>query len=154
MTIMHTYRARLKEGLKSVTLWWFISAFIATVLGALYLGKEAAIVNMAGTTIFAVFITLGVFIGARGPAEPTTINLASPKIPIEPSVDRPGAKPNLKPYSAFIETRGRHGTIVVVGKTKESAKRQIIEMFPDCKIMYFDEWLRDRNFIIRGKLDD
>lgn len=154
LTIMHTFRARVREGLKSVALWWVISALIATVIGALYLGKEAAVVNMVGTTIFAIFITLGVFIGARGPAESQTINMSSPKVPIEPSVDRPATQPVLKPYSAFIETRGRHGTIVIVGKSKESAKRQIIEMYPDCKIMFFDEWLRDRNFIVRGKLDD
>lgn len=157
---MHAYKIRLNSGLKSVALWWFLSAYVSCVLGAIFLGKEAAILNIVATSVFSVFLAIGVFIGAKNSDENEKINLKSTKMEpveklnqIDPCCTSPGPVA-LKPYSAYIQSRDKHGTIVLMAKSKEEAKRKIIERFPDCKMIHFDEWSRENNYIINGKLDD
>lgn len=154
---MHAYKTRLNSGLKSVALWWFLSAYTSCALGAVFLGKGAALLNIAVTTAFSVFLAIGVYIGAQTTDEQERINLRTAPVKkfnqIDPCCSSPGPTA-LKPYSAFIESRKKHGTIVLMAKSKEAAKRKIIEMFPDCKMVHFDDWTREGNYIISGKLDD
>lgn len=145
---------RLLHDLQIIILLWLISIYVTSVAGVFIIGIDTFFPNMIAISIFLIFTALGIIIGSRD--QNNNINLRDPKLPQEK--EEP-AKVNtgfttLTPFSAYIETRGIYGTIVLIAGTKEKAKLNIIRKFPDCKILHFEEWLKDENYILSKRLDD
>lgn len=143
---MSAYTNRLSTGLKSVALWWFLSAYVSGVVGAIVLGKEAAILNIVGTTLFSVFFAIGVCVGAKGSEIANSVNLADPKVeesePVVKTLDNP-----ILLYEAYVEFKGGADSLIICAKDKEAGKRLLIEKYPFGKILFFTPLKVDRDFI-------
>lgn len=145
--------------IKATILWWEIVACILTGIGWVMFGPWIALFNFIGVTILAFFILIGVALCHYIKVAKHKVNLSPAqrhKVSKTTRFFNPTAvsKGNLIAYSAYITSRGRHGTIVTVATSKENAKLKIIEMFPDCTFNFFGEWMQEGNYIIKGNLDD